>query len=622
MCGIAGFIGSGSRSDLLAMTKALAHRGPDDENFHIGNGVPVFLGHRRLTIIDAATGAQPMSNGDGSLTIVFNGEIYNHRTLRRELEALGARFSTDHSDTEVILRGYEIWGDDVVRKLDGMFAFAIWDERQRRLFLGRDRLGEKPLFYMHCGKTLLFSSELPSLRCHPLARAASVDVRGLQKFLAHSFLPGRTTPFKGIRKLLPGSILSFLSENGQLQENRYFRFSIESENPPSGTIDDWTEHLGELVRDAVKSRLESDVPVGVFLSGGIDSSAIAALASQILGPQELSTFTIGFDQKSYDESRYAAVVAERINSRHHMQICDFEYMLRASADVLERLGEPLGDASIIPTFMLSEYAARHVKVALGGDGADELFAGYDPFKALRLARAYDALVPRPVHRALRLVAARLPSPDINMSFAFRLDRTTRGLSFPPQVWNPVWLGALDPSEISRIFGEPVAIEELYSEAIDIWESSTSRSIVDRTLEFFTNLYLPDDILVKTDRAGMMNSLEVRAPFLSNDLIDFVRRLPHNVKYRSGKTKWILKRALLEVLSQETINRRKKGFGIPLSELVRRLPASDWRSFPPQGAELFRTWDDEHRSRQRDHRSALWCALVLDRTVENAGSVNS
>ena len=617
MCGIAGFAGTGTRDDIVRMTRALAHRGPDGDGLHVDGARRVFLGHRRLAIIDIAGGVQPMANDTGTTTVVFNGEIYNHRSLRRELVALGQKFRSDHSDTEVIIRGYDQWGQAVVERLEGMFAFAIYDAPRGKLLLARDRFGEKPLFYAHRGLDLAFASEVPSLRLHPIARDLPLDPLSLQKLFAYSFLPGDSTPYSGMKKVLPGSYLLFDTATGHARTEQYWRFRIVDDPPPGG-IDDWVEELRELLRLAVVSRLESDVPIGVFLSGGIDSSAIAALASESVKPSKLSTFTIGFIEPSFDERAHAEAVAASIGSKHDVQICDLDFMRDSAGPILSRTGDLLGDPSLIPTTLLSAGAARHVKVALSGDGGDELFAGYDPFKALSRARLYQKVVPRVIHSAIRSLAAFMPMVDSNMSLDFKVRRTLRGLSFEPRYWNPVWLAPLGPDEIAAGFEVKFDTEEIYSEAIALWDSSGSND-VDRTLEFFTCIYLPDNILVKSDRAGMMNSLEIRAPFLSLDLVEFVRRLPANVKYRNGTTKWILKEAVRSLLPPSIVDRRKKGFGIPVAQWLRDMDGQPSISIEGLREATFDAWDAAHRARREDQRGALWCRKVLDHHVagENA-----
>lgn len=622
MCGIAGFFGTGDRDILKRMTAALAHRGPDGEGYYCNETARIFLGHRRLAVLDIAGGAQPMKNSDASTVIVFNGEIYNHHELRAELEAAGQRFLSDHSDTEVLLRGYDVWGPALVEKLDGMFAFAIYDAQRRRLFLARDHFGEKPLFYCLGSEGLSFSSELQSLRLHPSAGERGFDQRAIQKLFAYTFLPGAITPYRGLRKLLPGSMLIYDCETGQGAETRYWRFSIAPDNPPAGSEAAWTEELLHLLSKAVTSRLESDVPLGIFLSGGLDSSTVAALAARAGSKNRISTHAIAFNEKSFDESQYAQQVAEFLGTRHSAATCDFSYMLHEAPRILGRIGDLLGDPSFVPTYMLAEETRRRVTVALTGDGSDELFGGYEPFKILRKAEAYQRLVPRPVHQALRVLWARVPVSEGYMSLDFKVGRALRGLSHGPNLWNPVWLAALSPDEMRDALDDPLPLEELYAEAITEWESGKGLSVADRTLEFFTNIYLPDDILVKSDRAGMLHGLEIRAPFLARDLVEFVRRLPYRVKVRNGNVKWILKQAVTAILPWEIVNRPKKGFGIPVSRWLREMGPIDWVPVPGVNDETFRAWNHQHSSLDTDHRGALWCRLVLDANVRSHGAVST
>jgi asparagine synthase (glutamine-hydrolysing) len=314
----------------------------------------------------------------------------------------------------------------------------------------------------------------------------------------------------------------------------------------------------------------SDVPLGLFLSGGIDSGAVLAAAARTLPADRILTFTIGFDEPSYDESPYARELAVHFGVRHHEQLLDLEKSRELLPDVLRRLDEPLGDASILPTFMLSRFTRQHVTVALAGDGGDELFAGYDPFKALTPARIYARLVPKGLHRGLQRLADLAPLSTRNMSFDFKLRRSLAGLSWPAAYWNPVWLAPADPQTIRDIFEAPLSADELYEEALDLW-SGGSGDLLDKTLEFYTTFYLQDDILTKVDRASMMVSLESRAVFLDNDLVEFCRRLPGRFKLRNGRRKWLLKQALHDWLPEKTINRGKKGFGIPLAKWLRQWP---------------------------------------------------
>jgi len=333
--------------------------------------------------------------------------------------------------------------------------------------------------------------------------------------------------YRGARKLPGGCLLTYDLDSGETREERYWRFAIEAEEgAPAHRDTALAEELAEHVDRAVRRRLVSDVPLGVFLSGGVDSSAILAFAARHRDAATLDTYTIGFTEPSFDESGYARDVAAALGTRHHEKTLDLDAARNLLEAVLSRLDEPLGDASIVPTHLLCEFARQSVTVALSGDGGDELFAGYDPFAALRPASWYDRLVPTPVHLVLRRLAGFLPHSSRNMSFDFKLRRALTGLSYPPPMWNPVWMAPVEPQLMGSLFDEPLAAEDLYSEAIEVWDRATSRNLVDRTLEFFTNLYLQDDILTKVDRASMMVSLEARAVFLDNDVVEFCRHLPH------------------------------------------------------------------------------------------------
>jgi asparagine synthase (glutamine-hydrolysing) len=611
MCGIAGFWGAGDQAVVTAMTDALAHRGPDGHGYHVDEDNRIFLGHRRLAIIDIGGGAQPMWNEDQTVGVVFNGEIYNHVELRRLLEDRGHRFHSDHSDTEVLVHGYEEWGAELPRRLNGMFAFAIWDKARSRLFLARDRFGEKPLFYARGTDFFAFASELSSLMRHPRV-VATPDAVSLQKLFGYGFFPGSRTPCKNISKLPGGHWLLLDLKSDQLTLRCYWKFSLQ---PDASLLEreeeDLADELDSLLTQAVKRRLISDVPIGLFLSGGIDSSAVLAAATRLMDPARVRTFTVGFNEASFDETEYARRVAGILGTQHEVRKLDLDQARDVIPKLLDQMSEPLGDSSILPTYLLSEFTRRHVTVALSGDGADELFAGYDPFHALKPAAAYSALVPGPVHHIVRWLASRLPVSTQNMSLDFKLKRTLTGLSYSSRLWNPVWLGPLSPPDIGRIFGQEIKAEELYEEAIELWDSAPQLDLVEKTMEFYTTFYLQDGILTKVDRASMLNSLETRAVFLDNDLVEFAGRLPTSLKYRNGKGKYLLKKVLSRRLPADIVDRPKKGFGIPLALWLKEIP----RQIPLNGiagidtgeiAELWRS----HRSGQANNAMALWVWLSL------------
>jgi asparagine synthase (glutamine-hydrolysing) len=620
VCGLAGFIGTGGRQELGAMTAAIAHRGPDDAGFHIEPEHALHLGFRRLSIIDIAGGQQPMWNEDGSVCVLFNGEIYNQAELRDELLAAGHVFRSDHSDTEVLVHGYEEWGEELPVRLNGMFAFVIWDRPRRRLFAARDRFGEKPFFYAARPGFFAFASELSALIRHP-AVDRTIDQRALQKYFAYGYIPAPGALYRGSRKLPGGCSLTLDTADFQVRERRYWRFAIAAEeHAPDDRVGELTDALRALLDQAVKRRLVSDVPLGIFLSGGIDSSTVLALAARHRAPADLDTFTIGFNEASFDETPYARQVAAALGTRHHERILDFGTARNLATQVLARLDEPTGDASILPTYLLSAFARESVTVALSGDGGDELFAGYDPFAALGPANWYDRVIPPPVHLLLRRMVGMLPHATTNMSLDFKLRRALMGLSYPPRVRLPVWMSPIEPARMGALFDTPMSTEELYSEAIEAWDAAHARNPIDRTLEFFTNFYLPDDILAKTDRAAMMVSLEARAVFLDNDVVEFCTRLPHGYKYRRGVRKFLLRRAAAGLVPDSVLKRPKKGFGIPLARWMRQMPPT-----PPLHpvAGVRPAWVAERWSAARaghaDERLLLWSWLSLQGVIGQEGS---
>jgi asparagine synthase (glutamine-hydrolysing) len=493
---------------------------------------------------------------------------------------------------------------------------------------------------------------LPALLQHPGA-PRSISPLSLKKYFAYCYVPAPRSIYERVWKVPGGHSFVFDLTSQALKISRWWEFVIEPDPKFEKIATQCSFRLGkdadEAGRDlrklydrekiiadgpitiidppfeferlcaeirtrleaAVKRRLMSDVPLGVFLSGGIDSSAIAALAANHVPAGQLNTFSIGFNEPSFDESGYARLVAEELGTRHREEILDLDKSVALMDDIVARLDEPLGDGSLLPTYLLSRFTRQHVTVALGGDGGDELFAGYDPFRALRKAELYAKLVPKPLHAGIRHLAARLPVSHANISFDFKVKRTLMGLSYPPKLWNAVWMSALEPREIDELFREPIPVEELYSEAIEAWDRCRQPNIVDRALQFWTNLYLQDGILAKVDRASMLNSLEARSPFLDIEFVDLARRIPWQLKLGGGQTKWILKKALTPLLPRKIIERSKKGFGMPIGRwLIEGRFAFDPADTSPwlDPAFIARKFV-EHRARQADHRLFLWsCGL--------------
>lgn len=599
------------------MMATLLHRGPDSEGVWVDEAKAVYLGHRRLSIIDVAGGHQPMWTHDGCLGIVFNGEIYNGAELRQELEDAGHQFVTDHSDTEVLLHGYRQWGRDLTSRLNGMWAFALYDRKSGVLFCSRDRVGKKPFYYTLQNGIFAFASEVTALIKHSVVQA-TVSPRSLKKYFAYGYIPSPLSLYNEISKLPAGCSLEFSLADSTLVMDRYWKFMLEPiEERPAGIEDDWAAELRHLLDQAVGRRLVADVPLGVFLSGGVDSSAVAAIASRQLGVGQLATFSIGFEEGGFDESRYARMAAEHVGSRHFLEMLSLDKARELLPEILNRLDEPMGDSSLLPTFLLCRHARRHVTVALGGDGADELFAGYAPFRALRWAKLYSQWVPRPVHEGICMLAGRLPVGRGYMNLDFKIKRTLRGLSYPEKLWNPVWMSALSELELAELFQEPVDMEDVFSEAIELWETSQPAGLEEQTLQFFTRLYLESDILTKIDRASMMNSLEVRSPFLDINVINFARKLPTEYKLRHSQTKYLLKKAMEPLLPRQILHRAKQGFAVPVARWFR-----DGRLWPTGGDAVASAVDrpapafvtrmlTEHRSGRANQSAFLWNACVLE-----------
>jgi len=622
MCGIAGIAGHDPGQEVLAaMTRALAHRGPDGEGFYRCARRPVALGHRRLSILDHEGGAQPMADADGGVVVVFNGEIYNHRELRAELEGAGHRFRSDHSDTEVLVHGWRQWGRELPLRLNGMFAFCVYDREAGRLFLARDRFGKKPLYWWVAGGALAFASELTSLLRHP-GVGREIDPLALKRYFAYGYIPAPLSLYRSVAKLPGGHRLEFDLATGAARSDAYWRFTVEPDESlarrPEGEV---AEDLRARLAAAVRRRLVADVPLGIFLSGGMDSSAVVAVAAREAGADRLKTFAIGFREASFDESAYARQMAEHAGTEHHEDILGIDEA-RAIADaVMGLLDEPMGDSSIVPTYLLARFARRGVTVALGGDGGDELFAGYAPFRALGPARAYTSLVPRPLRHAIRGMVDLLPAGEGYLSLDFKLKRTLRGLEYPQGAWNPAWLGPLEPREVAEILREPASAETVYADALEAWEASRAPDLVGRTTEFYARFYLQDSVLAKVDRATMMVGLEARAPFLDNEVVDLARRLPTALKCRGGRGKHILRESMRGRVPDRLLDRPKKGFAMPLTAWLKSWPMPEASRAVSHDGPAFERRVADHRAGRRDDRLFLWCWLVLQRHLHDAPTLH-
>ena len=615
MCGIAGFLnrdGEAADRELLArMTATLAHRGPDGEGeFREG---PVGLGHRRLSIIDVGGGTQPMGNEDGTVQVTFNGEIYNDPELRASLLSKGHAFRTG-CDTESLVHLYEEHGPGFARHLNGMFALAIWDAPRRRLVLARDRMGQKPLFYCETASGgLVFGSEPKALLAHPDV-PKRLDPRGLARYLFYEYVPAPSSIWGGMKKLPPGHVL--VREGGNSTVTRYWESpSPSAEAPP---FEEAASRFWDDFRGAVARHRRSDVPLGVFLSGGVDSSSVAAALAELEPARNIRTFSIGFEDRSFDESDHARAVARHLGTDHRERTFSAEMVFELLPEVAGWLDEPFGDASILPTHLLSRFARGEVTVALGGDGADELLAGYPTFQAERASSMFRKL-PRAARSLARAAVGRLPVDPGNISLDFKLKQFLRGASEPSSLAHQRWLGSFSGQEIGQVLedGGTFDVESEHLRRASLLDPGGDP--LTRSLRLYQDTYLPDDILAKVDRASMACGLEVRAPFLDAGLVDTIQRLPSSYKYGRGITKRLLKGAAKGRLPPAILDRPKKGFGIPVARWLKGPLSPLMHSLLGPGRlrrqGLFRPDEvarriGEHEAGARDHRKPLWTLLMF------------
>jgi len=617
MCGIAGIFDRAGHSDperaevLTRMTRTLVHRGPDDEGYLIDG--PVGLGFRRLSIIDLVSGHQPLGNEDGTVWVIFNGEIYNYRDLQAQLEARGHVFKT-HSDTEAIVHAYEEWGVSCLDRFRGMFAFAVWDQRQRRLFLARDRLGKKPLYYAVVDGTLIFGSEIKALLAFP-GLDRTLDLQAVSDYFSLLYIPSPKTIFRQVRKLPPGHYL--VAGRDGVQVRRYWDVSFAlgaTERPPA-------ERLAELLHESVALRLRSDVPLGAFLSGGLDSSAVVGLMAGALSSPVI-TSSIGFPDDAFNELAYARQVAQHFHTEAH------EHMVTPDAmQVLDSLiwhyDEPFGDSSAVPTFYVSKLARMNVTVALSGDGGDENFAGYRRYYFDVRENTVRDLVPGPLRRTVfGLVGALYPKADY-------LPQIFRGKAFLSNVARTPWgayfhsVSNINEADKARLLTPEVhaALGDYQTVALfeELYRAADGPDSLSRIQYIDFKTYLPDDILAKVDRASMANSLEVRCPLLDHRVVEFAASLPSRLKLRGTQTKLIFKEAIRGLLPDEIIKRKKMGFAVPvgpwlrhdLRERVSEYVLGTTRRHGLFDGDIVKKWHGEHHSGLRDRTTELWGLLVFN-----------
>jgi len=565
MCGVAGiyrFDGCSADSALLRdMTNIIIHRGPDDEGYHVDQNVG--LSNRRLSIIDLSRrGRQPMSNEDGTIWITYNGEIYNYQELRAKMSRRGHIFKSD-TDTEVIIHSYEDYGIGCLHHLNGMFAFAIWDSKKKRLFLARDRFGVKPLYYFYDKEKLLFGSEIKSILCDQTVERR-VNLRALHHFLSLNYVPVPYTLFNGILQLLPSQYL--IIEEGTLSLGEYWDLRFDESGHKS--VEYYEATLLDLLHKTVKGMLVSDVPFGVFLSGGLDSSTVTYFMSRIM-KEPVRTFSIGFEEESYSELDYARLVAHNFRTEHYEQVVNPDHLEDLLPSLIWHAEEPLADASMIPAYYVSQLARRHVKMVLCGDGGDEIFAGYDTFPAHYAARLYKR-IPRFIRNdIIAPVINRLPVSDRKISFDFKAKRFIRGAEFCPDKAHFYWRVMLDENQKQELYSDEIrkqlsGVDTFEQTFAQYFRKTNAQSAINRMLYVDTRFYLPSDMLVKVDRMSMANSLEVRVPFLDHNLAEFMAAVPPSLKLRYlVNKKYLLKRVMQDKLPRHILHRKKQGFNLPV-----------------------------------------------------------
>jgi asparagine synthase (glutamine-hydrolysing) len=635
MCGICGIFSSSLRpldhpERIEPMSACLVHRGPDSDGVFERPWLAMAI--RRLSIIDLETGDQPLSNETGQITLVFNGEIYNFRELRRQLEERGHRFRT-HSDGEVIVHLYEDQGTDFVRELNGMFAIALWDEARQRLILARDRAGEKPLYYWLRDSTLVFASELKAILQYPDV-ARSLNPQALGQYLFYGYVPSPLSVFAEIKKLPAGH--QMIVEQGHVCLKAYWRLQdyLRKSEPAAGAARNATavseekliEELRCRLREAAISRLVSDVPLGVFLSGGLDSSTVVALMSE-LAPRKVNTFSVAFAEKSFNEEPYFDRTARHFSTRHHVLRADEAMLREGLLSVAERVDEPLADPAIVPTYLLSRFARSQVKVALSGEGSDELFGGYPTYLGAQLARYYLRLPAFIRHQVFERLQALLPVSSDSVPIGLFLRRFLSHAGKEPAVRHQIWFGMFSPGELDELFrGCPrLSGDCVFHPLREVTRDVDFENELAEAMALDFSLYLADDLLVKVDRAGMACSLELRTPFLDHRLIEFAAALPAALKVRRFRMKYLLKKAVEPWLPREIVTRQKRGFSVPVAHWLRSelRPTLEEllgeERLKRQGlfdSVFVRRLLREHLEGKADHRKPLWTLLAFQLWYEH------
>lgn len=570
MCGICGIVGNSASEEIRLMNSKLIHRGPDGEGYHESENIR--LGHRRLKVIDLSElASQPMSNEDGTIWMTFNGEIYNFQDLRTELIQKGHKF-VSKTDSEVIIHGYEEWGELVVNKLLGMFAFGIWNSKDRSLFLARDRLGVKPLYYFFDDSRFAFASQISALL--QIHHNREIDFTSFACYMVMGYAPHPSSMVKGISKLPGGWHATF--KGGKLIFHQYWKLQINSSKNDSIKEVEAYEHIQYLIDNAVKRRLVSDVPLGIFLSGGVDSSVILAEASRI-SSNPVKAFSIGYEEDSFNETPYSEQIAKHFKADYYPFILKQQMFSNMVNEIIRFLDEPIADVSLLPTYSLSKMTRQHVTVALGGDGCDETFSGYITHQNWQIIHLFSKMPVSFFSKALKSILDVFPSNFNYLSWDYKLRGFLAGLEYPSKIRNFIWLGAFTPEEAENILSEDVKESLPKSGITGLLEKlhSGNGNALDQLLFQDVNYFLQDYLLVKVDLMSMANSLEVRGPFLDTEIIDFVSKLPVKFKVQNRNPKQAVKNIYRPVMPPNFFDRKKQGFSVPLGHWLHKKDVKDF-----------------------------------------------
>lgn len=640
MCGIAGWINLDTTKPnhnaepvLHSMCETIVHRGPDSEG--LWTDEMVALGMRRLSIIDLKTGDQPVFSEDKSVVVMMNGELYNYREVRAELEKDGFKFVTK-TDTEILPHLYQKYGDAFLDHVNGMYALSLWDSRRKKLIIARDRFGEKPLYYGIFDGKLIWASEPKAILAHPSVKP-ELDLNALRHYVSFDYVPAPMSIYKGIHKLPAAHVL--VVEYGEVRTRKYWDISW---GPTTWSANGYLKHEGpmapddlevkawelrELLSDAVRMRLVSDVPLGILLSGGIDSSTVAAFATQH-ATERVKTFSIGFEEDSFDESKYARKVAKHLDTEHYEDKLSATTAGDLISDIGKWLDEPMSDGSLIPTFLLAQFVRKHVTVALGGDGGDELFAGYPMYYAHTLAAKYNAIPAFVRSGLIEPVVNALPVSTSNMSFDYKAKRFVRSAKNDPITRHHGWFGSFAVEQHEKLFTKDVLAQteaDIYRGVRELVDASDAKNAIEKAQYADINYYLAEDILTKVDRAAMAVSLETRAPFLDPRVGQFATSIPVEYKLKGKSGKVILKEAMKGLLPHDILHRPKKGFGIPIAEWLKgRLNSLMHDMLSPErinkqglfNVDYVQKLMKEHEAGTASHHKELWTLLVFQLWFDN------